>query len=159
MKSVLSLLLLLIQASQWVSASDDLLMVRSNMDFPEAMSVLQNSIIEHQYTLSRVQRVDIGLEKAGYQTDRYRIVFFGKQGELKPMTDKYPELAAYLPLKMVIFAERDDTLLIAYNPMHLQQIVDVPEYNLIYSRWLSDIKSIMSDLTQADSLNGSFVRK
>lgn len=148
MKFVLMLLFLLVQTSHLAIADDNLLMARSNMDFPEAMSVLQNSILEHQYTLSRVQRVDIGLEKAGYQTDRYRIVFFGKQHEIKPMTDKYPELGAYLPLKIVIFAERDDTLLVAYNPMHLRNIVDNPEYTLIYSRWMSDIQSIMKDLSK-----------
>lgn len=146
MKNIFLILGLYVLSVTNTFASDDLLMARSEMDFPEAMSVLQNSIIDHQYTLSRVQRVDIGLEKAGYQTDRYRIVFFGKQHEIKQMTDEHPQLSAYLPLKVVIFAEREDTLLVAYNPMHLRKIVDTPAYIIIYKRWLSDIKSIMNDL-------------
>jgi hypothetical protein len=41
--------------------AQDLYMVRSQLAFPEAMAVLQETIREHGLTVSRVQRVDIGL--------------------------------------------------------------------------------------------------
>ena len=42
------------------------------------MAVLQHAIGTQGYTLSRVQRVDIGLTESGFKTDKYRVVFFGK---------------------------------------------------------------------------------
>ncbi len=151
MKMGILILVMCLQALLPVMASEqDIMMIRSRQTFPEAMTTLQNSIIDHQYTLSRVQRVDIGLEKAGYKTDRYRIVFFGKHKEIKAITDDYPEMGAYLPLKVVIFAEEDETMLVALNPLHFQQIIDQPEYNIIFKRWANDIKSIMEDVRKAD---------
>jgi hypothetical protein len=40
--------------------ADDLIMRRIAMTFPEAMNALQTSIAEEGFTVSRVQRVDIG---------------------------------------------------------------------------------------------------
>jgi len=53
-----------------VANAEDIVMARSTLAFPEAMLALQESIREHGYTLSRVQRVDIGLTGMGYKTDK-----------------------------------------------------------------------------------------
>jgi len=151
MKKIIFLIVMCLQGLMPVMASEqDVIMIRSRLPFPEAMTTLQNSIIDHQYTLSRVQRVDIGLEKAGYTTDRYRIVFFGKHKEMKAITDESPQMGAYLPLKVAIFAEEDDTMLVVLNPLHFQHITDHPEYNIIFKRWASDIKSILEDVRKAE---------
>ncbi|HEY9149909.1 MAG TPA: DUF302 domain-containing protein, partial [Gammaproteobacteria bacterium] len=49
--------------------AEGLLMVRSAQSFPEAMLTLQGAIELQGYTLSRVQRVDIGLTASGFTTD------------------------------------------------------------------------------------------
>jgi len=59
--------------------AEDLLMVRSAQPFPETMLSLEESIKDHGYIVTRVQRVDVGLKKFGFKTDKYRIVFFGKK--------------------------------------------------------------------------------
>ena len=64
--AVACLLLLLASLAQ---AGENLLMARSSLAFPEAMLALQESIGAHGYKLSRVQRVDIGLTTAGFETD------------------------------------------------------------------------------------------
>jgi len=128
------------------ASEQNVLMIRSSQPFPEAMTTLQNAIIDRKYTLSRVQRIDVGLEKAGYETDRYRIVFFGKLDEIKPITDKYPEMAAFLPLKMVLFSEEEDTMLVALNPVHLSQVVSDESLKPLFARWLHDVKAIMNDV-------------
>ena len=63
--------------------ADELIMARSTEDFPETMLMLQNVIKKQGYIPSRVPRVDIGLTKSGYKTDKYRVVFFGKADEIK----------------------------------------------------------------------------
>lgn len=97
----------------------ELIMVRSDKTFPEAMLLLQDAIKQQGYRLSRVQRVDIGLTKLGYQTDKYRVVFFGKTDEIHYLTRHHPELIPYLPLKIAIFAEAEETLLVTSRPGHL----------------------------------------
>jgi len=53
------------------AAADELTMVRSVQPFPEAMLTLQEAIKAQGYTITRVQRVDVGLTRMGYKTDLY----------------------------------------------------------------------------------------
>ena len=94
---IFSLLILLAPAY----STDRLLMARTEQAFPEAMLKLQETIKKHGYTVSRVQRVDIGLTQFGYETDKYRVVFFGKAEEIRHMSSEYPQLIPYLPLKIM----------------------------------------------------------
>ena len=66
MKSWLTgVVLLLVTAA---ANAQDLYMVRTQLSFPEAMAVLQETIRKHGQVVSRVQRVDIGLTTFGYKT-------------------------------------------------------------------------------------------
>ena len=100
-------LLLVISLSAPLQAGNDrLLMMRSSQSFPETMLALQRTLGEYGYTISRVQRVDIGLTSSGFETDKYRIVFFGKPEEVRQLSEKHPQLIPYLPLKITLFAEQ-----------------------------------------------------
>ncbi len=120
MKKILPFLILVLSLSlSSQSRADNLLMARTSLSFPEAMLKLQDSIRNHGYTVSRVQRVDIGLTKSGYTTDKYRVVFFGKADLVRRLSDEYPQLIPYLPFKIAIFAEGEETLIVAANPREL----------------------------------------
>ncbi len=124
--------------------ADELLMVRVDHPFPEAMNLLQESIRAHGYTVSRVQRVDVGLTSSGYTTAEYRLVFFGKPAEIKSLPEKHPELAAYLPLNIVIFAEGDDTIILTANPLSLEAFFKDPSLHGQFGRWEKDIRAILN---------------
>ena len=79
-----------------LAQAEEIVITRSMLAFPEAMLALQESIRAHGYTVSRVQRIDIGLTGMGYKTDKYRIVFAGKIDEIRELTEKAPQLTAYL---------------------------------------------------------------
>lgn len=145
--AVLSLWALLVTAP---SHAQDLLMARSPQAFPEAMLTLQDSVREHGYTLSRVQRVDIGLTQFGYQTDKYRVVFFGKKEEIDRLVERHPEMIPYLPLKVAIFAEEHETLLVASNPVRFAQFFPAPDLAIVFQRWENDLRSIMDDVRNAE---------
>ncbi len=113
------LFLLLLWLLATPALAEDLLMARVPMTFPEAMLKLQNVLKAHGQVLSRVQRVDIGLTSKGYKTDKYRVVFFGRLGEIREVAEKYPMLIPYVPHKIAIFAEEDETLIVAANPERL----------------------------------------
>ena len=126
-----------------VLAAQDLFMVRTELTFPEAMSVLQETIRENGYQVSRVQRVDIGLTAFGYKTDKYRVVFFGDLDELREVTDEYPELIPYFPLKIAIFAENEETLLLASSFKHLRPFYKSAGLHARFDRWETEIEKIL----------------
>ncbi len=137
----------------WMSLpvrAEDLLMVRSEQAFPEAMATLQNAIRDHGYTVSRVQRVDIGLTRSGFKTDKYRVVFFGKKPEIDQLTAEHPELIPYLPLQVAIFAEQDQTLLVASDPARFAEFFPGSKLQAVFSRWQADLHSIFDDVRSAE---------
>lgn len=140
---------LLISAAMPLLASD-LLMVRTQQTFPEAMLTLQTSIREHGYNITRVQRIDIGLTGMGYKTDKYRVVFVGKPAEIQYLVDKYPELAAYMPPQISIFAEEGETVFITANPNIYAGMIDNEKDKVLFRRWESDVYSVFDDLRSAD---------
>ncbi len=127
-------------------SAQDLYMVRASTEFPETMVALQKAIHDEGYTLSRVQRVDIGLSKSGFKTDRYRVVFFGKPDEIKQFGERYPDLVAYLPLKIAIFAEGDETLLLASSFQHLRAFYSQAEVLESFDRWEQDVQRILEQV-------------
>lgn len=129
--------------------ADELLMVRVRSSFPETMNTLQDVIRRHGYTVSRVQRVDVGLTKTGHQTAQYRVVFFGHPEEIISLPERYPHLAAYLPLKITIFAEGADTLLVAMNPVQLGRFFPDTRLQKTFQVWARDLQSIL-DQVQAE---------
>lgn len=132
----------------WLAA-EELIMVRSVLPFPEAMLALQESIAAHGYTVSRVQRIDIGLTGMGYKTDKYRIVFAGKIDEIRQLTAVSPELTPYLPPKVSIFAEGEQTVLVTINPRIYAEIAGDSVDPVIFDRWESDLRSIFYDVSTA----------
>lgn len=127
--------------------AEDLLMARVPMTFPEAMLKLQSTLKKYNHTLSRVQRVDIGLTAKGYKTDKYRIVFYGQANEIRQLADEYPQLIPYLPHKIAIFAEEEETMLVAVNPEMLFQ-ADDPDLQATMKKWHNDLQQIFKDMRQ-----------
>jgi len=143
----LSVALLFIALPVWAG---DLLMVRTQQSFPEAMLTLQTSVKEHGYNIIHVQRIDIGLTGMGYKTDKYRVVFVGKSDEILYLIDKYPALAAYLPPQISIFAEHGDTVLVTANPQIYADMVDDDSDKILFRRWESDVYSVFDDIRNAE---------
>ena len=127
------------------ASADQMMMARIKMDFPEAMLKLQDELKNQGYTISRVQRVDIGLTKSGYKTDKYRVVFYGKPEEVKFVSRSYPELIPYLPLKLALFAEASDTLLIAANPLFLAPTAD-KKLKQYLTHWEHDLQKLLATM-------------
>lgn len=123
--------------------ADELLMVRAERPFTDAIGDLQIAIQDHGYQVARIQRVDVGLASGGYTTAEYRLVFFGKPEEMRDMEEHYPELLPYLPLKIVIFAEGNSTLALAYNPAILQTFFKIDALQPRFRHWENDIREIL----------------
>lgn len=144
----LTALLLLAITLPLQASNDQLLMMRSVQGFPETMLALQKSIVEYGYTVSRVQRIDIGLTSSGFTTDKYRIVFFGKPEEIRHLSATYPQLIPYLPLKITLFAEQDETLITTFDPELLTTLAPDDAFRQQAMRWRSDILAIFDELRE-----------
>lgn len=147
MKPILGILMTLTLWANTVMA-DELFIVRSSQNFEEAMSTLQNAISKQGYKVTRVQRVDVGLEAKGYKTDRYRVVFYGKPGEIEALSEKYPTLIPYLPLSVAIFAEGGNTLLATSRPNLLQKFYTDPALAPVFARWEKDLSLILDTVRE-----------
>lgn len=123
--------------------ADDLIMRRIGMTFPETMSALQSSIVEEGFKVSRVQRVDIGLTSSGYNTAEYRIVFFMHEDVVHDIVKQHPELIPFLPLKITIFAERSDTILVTLNPIKLDEFFPDLKMAKTFAQWNVEVNRIL----------------
>jgi uncharacterized protein (DUF302 family) len=148
MKRLLPLLLLLALSAPVQAGNDQLLMMRSLQGFPETMLALQQGIVAHGYTVSRVQRVDIGLTSSGFTTDKYRIVFFGKPEEVRRLSARYPQLIPYLPLMITLFAEGEETLLTTFDPELLTTLAPDEPFRQQAMQWRHDIIAIFDALRE-----------
>ena len=85
----------------------------------------------------------------GYESDVYRVVFFGKVDEVRAISARHPELVSYLPLKIAVIAEKDETLLTVLNPEALAPYFTAEEIQIQLARWSSDLVSILNDVRRA----------
>ncbi|MDR3393217.1 MAG: DUF302 domain-containing protein [Sulfuriferula sp.] len=129
--------------------ADGLLMARTDNQFPEAMTLLQNAISSRGYKITRLQEVNENLAKRDFKSDMYRVVYFGKYDEVKSVTASYPELIPFLPLNITIFAEGDQAILVASHPRMLEIYFPDPKLKPIFERWEADTQAIMDEVREA----------
>lgn len=150
LKTLISVVCLLLSFNTKAVVTGEMIMVRSSEAFPETMAILQSAISKQGYTLSRVQRVDVGLSAKGYKTDKYRVVFFGKGEQILMLSKQYPQLVPYLPLKIAIYAEADNTILISANPAVYNDLFKLPALKPIFDGWQKDINQILKSVQLSD---------
>ncbi len=133
------------------SASDSAMLHAQSQDpYPEAMMKLQRAIEANGYRFSRVQRVDYGLRKRGYDIPPYRIVFFGKPEQIRFLSVAQPELLPFLPLKIIIYQEGDNVVLLAANPSTLARFYRGKDVAGVFETWGRDIRKILADASRSD---------
>lgn len=145
-KLILNFLLLAFSLQPlFVAAAEQepLFMVRSPKPFEAALEQLSAAITFNEYKVSRIQRVDVGLTKTGYKTEKYRVVFFGKTSEINSLAEQAPELIPFIPLKIVIFAEGGETIILAMNPHQLRKLVPNKKLFPVFRRWEQDLRQIL----------------
>ena len=149
--SFLGLMLVVLFCSSPLRAQS-MLTVRAPVSFEQALAEAEYRIAEHGYKVAHIQRCDGGLKDFGYKSDFYRILFFGKLDEVQQLSEKYPQLAPFLPLKMLVFAENDDTILVAVNPLNLANFIDDSQVHAQLNQWNEDIESIFTQMHQLKRL-------
>jgi len=143
----LSLIILLLFST--TAAADNMVMGRVSLRGEIVLEYLTSSIEEHGYAIAHIQLCDGGMTDFGYKSDLYRVVFFGKIDEVRKISARYPELVAYLPLKIAVIAEKDETLLTVLDPDALAPFYRDRELRIQFARWKSDLMSIFEDVRRS----------
>ena len=130
------------------AAADGLLMVRMDKPFPEAMTLLQSAISSRGYTITRLQQVNENLERRAFKSDMYRVVYFGKHDEVRKVSAIEPRMIPFLPLNITIFAEGEQSILIASHPQTLAKFFPDPALKPVFDHWERDVEAIMDELRE-----------
>ena len=151
MKSALlrSLALLALLVASAAASADNMIMGRAALRAEIVLEYVKSSIEEHGYSIAHVQLCDGGMKDFGSSSDVYRVVFFGKIDEVRAISERDPELVSYLPLKIAVIAEKDETLLSVLNPEALAAFFSDEQLQIQFSRWHSDLKSIFQDVRRS----------
>lgn len=126
--------------------ADGLLSMRSKMPFNQTYESLKGSMAAYGYNVAHTQTCNLGMEKFGYKSDNYYVVFFGKREEVEALIRDYPDMAPFVPLKVALFAENDETVLVTVDPPTLSVETTRPDLDVQLQRWHNDIVAIFDEL-------------
>jgi len=126
--------------------AENILMARSQQNFTNTIIAAKQKIEEYGYTVSHIQKCDGGMHGVGYKTDGYKVLFFGKLDEVKKISKLHPEMIPFIPLKMAIIAEGNETLISIINPLELERLIGHNKMHTQFQRWESDFRSILAEL-------------
>jgi len=130
--------------------AENFLSIRARAPFDATLQEAESLIEGYGYKLAHVQRCDGGMADFCYKSDFYRILFIGKLDEFRQITANHPQLVPFLPLKVLIFAENNDTIVSVLNPLMLMDSVDDEAVKIQLMRWHSDLSAMLNELQQLD---------
>jgi uncharacterized protein (DUF302 family) len=113
--------------------------VISHNDFPDTMMRVQQELTQRGYQITRIQTLDQGLEKAGYEIDKYRILFFGNALDFDIIQERYPELTVFLPLSISVYEDDGEIYLQSMPYSMMKKASNDREYLAMVHRWQSDV--------------------
>ncbi len=122
----------------------------STEPYPETMMRLQSAIEANGYRFSRVQRVDYGLRRRGYDVPPYRIVFFGNPADVRFLSVVQPQLLPFLPLKIIVYEDGEKVVLLAADPTRLAQFFPASNTVALFNVWRRDIEKILRQASQSE---------
>lgn len=128
------------------AAENEFITIQCKSNFTETMVHLQEALLEYGYHPLRVQQVDTGLINHGYKSDKYRILFFSKDSEIETLKNTYPMLIPFLPHKITIYTENNQTVVNTIRPKALGELFSEPEIRKIISHWDDDMRIIMKEV-------------
>lgn len=138
----------LLTLTGWAHAGqDDVLTVRVGKQFEETLDKASEVLEKHGFTVAHVQKCDGGLNTMGYETDHYRVIFFGRLDEVRELSKTHPQLIPLFPFKLAVYAEDDDSILSVINPGSLDEMLQADqELAEKLVQWEREFKAVLNDV-------------
>jgi len=119
--------------------------IRSGNDFPDTMTHIQNNLTGKGYRIIRIQALDQGLARAGYDINRYRIIFFGKAEDFVHIQKTHPGFTVFLPLSVTVYEDEGGTYMQSMPFTAMKDLaLDKKQVHMI-SRWRADIHTSINN--------------
>ena len=150
MKYSLTLICLMAIQFNTAHAEQPFLTARCDSGYPEAMMFVQAQLHKRGYQVSRIQHVDKGLQSRGYESLRYRVVFFGRSQEVALIKTKHAALIPFFPLNITVFEKEDYTGVSAIDPMTIQRLYGPAILPEKFKEWSRDIHAIVQAFKSCD---------
>lgn len=130
-----------------VYAQDNLIVVKKSIqDYSSAMSSVRMGLEENGFKLQFVQRVDVGLAKAGYHLDKYRIVFFMPKKGMTNLLSKNTYLADMFPLKVTVYQDKGKVYIFAAKNSYLLDASTPKNIRARFKRWDKRIDGMITTM-------------
>jgi len=123
--------------------ADEFLSKKINANFNQTWYSLYKTVKDFGYKTTYLQKCDVALKQRKYESDKYRILFFGEYRNMEYLSKKYPEIVPFLPLKTVVIEEKGSTLLLSNPPNILLEIVKGGDIHII-NKWQKDMENIFT---------------
>nr|CAA6829041.1 MAG: Unknown protein [uncultured Thiotrichaceae bacterium] len=153
MKTLIKSLLMLWIASLFLlggtanAAEDNLLTVRNTKPFTQTLDMAAETLEKHGFTVAHVQKCDGGLHAMGYETDHYRVIFFGRLEEVRELSKTHPQLIPLFPFKLAVYAEDNDTVISVINPAGLETMLQAdPVLKEKLRQWEQEFKDVLNEV-------------
>ena len=127
-----------------LALNSEFITVQCNSRFAETLEHLQELLVAQGYTSLRIQRVDEGLHHHGYDSDKYRILFFSNPKTLEAVTRHSPQLIPFLPHKLILYTEHGKTIVNTVRPKALAQFFQEPALRQTLLQWDEEIGRLMT---------------
>jgi uncharacterized protein (DUF302 family) len=130
------------------TANDEFLTKKINANFNQTWYSLFAEVKQAKLKTAYLQRCDFALKQRKYKSDKYRILFFGEYEKMEYLSNKYPEIVPFLPLKAIVIEEsKNQTLLLANPPNLLLEIVKGKDGDII-KKWQKDMEVIFENINR-----------
>ncbi len=134
------------------SYAENMITLRVYNSYDSVMISVKEKLNEYGYKVAHVQKCDGGMKSMGYQSDDYKVVFFGKLKEVRQLSKKFPHIIPYIPLKIAVIKEADSVVLVALNPSSLALYFKEKELHTQFERWENDVRAIFAEISDEELL-------
>jgi uncharacterized protein (DUF302 family) len=136
----------LVASCAWLSpaAAESYFSSAKQADYRVALDDLSLAILDHGYTLVKIQPVDKGLRSQGYELfEDYKLVFFGNKELERTAIAATPELAALLPLKIILYQDKERVVAAAPVLEPWQEVFRSSPASEVIKRFDRDVRAIL----------------
>jgi uncharacterized protein (DUF302 family) len=136
-----ALALALVAASVQAAASPVSSSKTGNMQ--TALDDLSLALLDHGYTLVKVQPVDQALVKRGFADPGIRLVFVGKEEQVRQALAEDPALLNLLPLRLTLESDNGRVRISSDDLAMWRE--NLPSARPVLQQWEDELSAILSD--------------
>ena len=144
MKKLINLIIFYGLISSPAQAGNIFLTTERQSDYLAALDDLTIAIANHDYTLIKIQPVDQGLRRKGFETTSYKVVFFGDNSQVNQVLITNPEASVILPLKIILY-QQGETVIASAPDLSMWEGIFDNGLTPIIKEWQRDMHGILQE--------------